>query len=297
MEAGLTIYNNDNKIQIDSAFRNLQLSRKIALSGAGTTSGTFQNGEVLAAVGGTTSQNIDAYCVNTPTGWTCTVKKFTSGMAVYVFGTNTSPSTHGAGLEVYDKNGTIVYNSNDKHPIVIGFGNQERTMGARAVKPAIAVSEDLMIEWHGTGINHSQQTVMESEIVNHPAEYGLYDATEYQFQWTTDMWGNQHYEMVPVTVQKYGIVKDSWTEIVNKWVTYYYQTPYNWYQWDYINYRLSGGNIITSTVSSGQSEVVYGAMSTSTTQWSPSYYFDPKLTTGSVKVDTRSWILLDVNGL
>ena len=57
MAAGLTVYNNDNKIQIDGAFKNLQLSRKIVLNGTGDTSGTFADGEVLAAVGGTTSQN------------------------------------------------------------------------------------------------------------------------------------------------------------------------------------------------------------------------------------------------
>ena len=60
MAAGITVYNDNNKIQIDGAYKNLYLSRKITLSGTGTTSGKFADGELLAAVGGTTNQTIDA---------------------------------------------------------------------------------------------------------------------------------------------------------------------------------------------------------------------------------------------
>lgn len=296
MGAGLTVYNNDNKIQIDGAFRNLQLSRKITLSGAGETAGTFASGEVLAAVGGVASQSIDAYCINTPTGWRCIVGTFTVGMAVYVFSTNTSPGTHGAGLEVYDANGTIVYNSNDKHPIVVGFGNSEFTP-ASAAKPAIAVSENLKQEYHGYGYTHSTRTVLESKVVSHPAEYGWYDDVDWQFQWVTDMWGNQSYQMIQVPVRRYGIIRDSYSEIINEWVTYYDETPYWWTEWTYSNYRLSGGRIIKSTVSTGKSEIQWGAATTSTTEWYAGHSFDLKITTGSIVVDTRSWILFDVNGL
>lgn len=297
MGAGLTVYNNDNKLQIDGAFRNLQLSRKIALSGTGITSGTFQNGEVLAAVGGTTSQNIDAYCVNTPTGWTCDVKTFTSGMCVYVFSMNTSPSQHGVGLEVYDKDGNCVFNSNDKHPIVVGFGNNESNVVGTATKPALAVSENLLMEWHGHGYQYSSQRVMETKSVYHWPEYGYYTETEYQFQWVTDMWGNQRYEMVPVQVQRYGVIRDGYTELVTEWVQYYYETPYNWNQWEYSNYRLRGGDVVVGSVSTGQSELVFGAMTVVGTEWRATMANYSKLVTGSVKVDTRSWLLLDVNGL
>ena len=138
-EAGMTVYNGNNKIQIDGTYKNLYLSRKISLSGAGTTTGTFSGGEVIAAVGGTGSQTIDAYCVNTPTGWTCTVKTFTSGMCVYVFSTVVSKSTHGVGLQVFNGSGDIVYDSNNKHPLVVGFGQSNSTSVATASRPAIAV--------------------------------------------------------------------------------------------------------------------------------------------------------------
>ena len=289
MTAGLIIYNDNNKIQIDGNYKNLYLSRKIALTAKGVKSGKFADGECLAAVGGTTSQTIDAYCVNTPTGWTCTVNTFTSGMSVYVFSTKVQESTHGAGLQVFDANGAIVYDSNNKHPRVLGFGQQEANP-TRATKPAVAVADDIKIMYTGTGEYDGFEDRLETEIINHPAEYGYYYERELQGVWDA----NGHYSLEWVEVRKYGIVKDAWTEIKNQWVRYYYIQPYNWQEWTVSNFSLQNGHIKKTTISTGRTE--YTVLQK---QWSKTWraHVDPKLVTKGIVVDTRSWLLLDVSDL
>ena len=317
MAAGLIIYNNDNKIQIDGNYKNFYLSRKIALTGKGVKGGKFADGECLAAVGGTTSQTIDAYCVNTPTGWTCTVNTFTSGMCVYIFSSKVQQSTHGAGLQVFDKNGAIVYDSSNKHPCVYGFGQQEANP-ARATKPAVAVADDIKIIFSGIGISYGSEQRLETETINHPAEYGYYTERELRSVWHDPVYGytgggyefiNGSYQYVPpvygmissgyysqewVEVQKYGIVKAAWTELVSKWVTYYWEQPYSWTEWTVSNFSLRNGNIKRTTVSTGRSETTFGTKTYSTT-WIA--HVDQRLTTKGIVVDTRSWLLLEVDGL
>ena len=183
MTAGLTVYNSTNKIQIDGAYRNLNLSKKIAVTQAGDMSGTFEDGEILAAVGGTTSQNIDAYCVNTTTGWRCTVKSYTAGMYVYVFTIKVTASTHGAGLHVFDDQGVIVFDSNTKHPLVIGFGAGDITPPARASRPAVAVCQHRRTSYNQNFVETGFDTRYESRQVQHDAVWGWvdeqYDTFEY----------------------------------------------------------------------------------------------------------------------
>lgn len=289
MTAGMTIYNDDNKIQIDGTYKNLQLSRKIPLTGTGVTGGRFADGECLAAVGGTTSQTINAYCVNTPTGWTCTVNGFVSGMSVYVFTTKVQQSTHGAGLQVFNDNGAIVYDSNNKHPLVMSFGQQEANP-PRATKPAVAVADDVKINYRGRGEYDGFEDRLETEIINHPAEYGYYYDRELQGVWDS----NGHYSLEWVEVRKYGIIKDSWTEVKNQWVRYYYIQPYEWNEWNVSNFSLQNGHIKRSTISAGRSENTVFQK-----QWSKIWraHIDHQLVTKGIVVDTRSWLLLDVSDL
>lgn len=317
MAAGMTIYNDDNKIQIDGSFKNLQLSRKIPLSGTGVTSGKFAEGECLAAVGGTASQTIDAYCVNTPTGWTCTVNSFDSGMAVYVFTTKVQQSEHGAGLQVFDENGAIVYDSNNKHPRVFGFGQQDASV-PRAAKPAVAVADDIKVIYSGYGEYQSYEDRMVTHMIDHPAEWGYYTTQELQNVWHDPVYGytgggyqwiNGTYQYVPptygmisagyysqewVTVSRYGIVKDAWIELKSEWVRYYYTQPYSWSEWTVSNFSLRGGNIQKTTISTGKSQTEMGRIRESTT-WVAA--MDLQYVTKGIIVDTRSWLLLDVSDL
>lgn len=289
MTAGLTIYNDNNKIQIDGNYKNLYLSRKIAITKTGVISGEFSTGECLAAVGGTTAQTIDAYCVNTPTGYNCTVNKVTSGMSIYIFSTTVQQSTHGVGLQVFNDNGAIVYDSNNKHPLVMSFGQQEADP-PRATKPAVAVADDIKIMYTGTGEYDGFEDRLETEIINHPAEYGYYYERELQGVWDA----NGNYSLEWVEVRKYGIVKDPWTEIKNQWVRYYYIQPYGWQEWTVSNFSLQNGHIKKTTVSTGKTEYTVQQK-----RWSKTWvaHVDLKLVTKGIVVDTRSWLLLDVSDL
>ena len=159
---------------------------------------------------------------------------------------------------------------------------------------------------------------METQTINHPAEYGYYETTELRNVWHDPVWGytgggyewiNGTYQYVPPTygmisagyyslenvkVQKWGIVKDSWTEIKSGWVTYYCRQPYSWTEWDVSNFSLRGGNIQKTTISTGKSEFKFG-MASESTVWSAA--MDTKRTTEGIIVDTRSWLLLDVSDL
>ena len=289
MTAGLTIYNDNNKIQIDGNYKNLYLSRKIAITKTGVISGEFSAGECLAAVGGTTAQTIDAYCVNTPTGYNCTVNKVTSGMSIYIFSTTVQQSTHGVGLQVFNDNGAIVYDSNNKHPLVLGFGQQEANP-TRAKKPAVAVADDIKIIYHGRGEHDGFEDRMETELINHPAEYGYYYERELQGVWDN----NGHYSLEWVEVRKYGIIKDAWTEVKTQWVRYYYIQPYTWSEWNVSNFGLQNGHIKRMTISAGRSENTMAQK-----EWSKTWraHIDHQLTTKGIVVDTRSWLLLDVSDL
>lgn len=365
MAAGLTVYNNDNKIQIDGAFKNLQLSRKIVLNGTGDTSGTFADGEVLAAVGGTTSQNIDAYCTNTPTGWKCSVKTFVSGMAVYVFTTKATASNHGVGLEVYDDNGVIVYNSNEKHPVVMGFGNFDSTAVGRATKPAIAACQHRRNTYNQNYIERGFDTRYESRQVQHDAVWGWvdeqYDTIEYvdavyrtvaghyenqwvaghyesqyvpgtyqynpltgQYEWTSGGYQNvwvpggyqqvwveahqelvtpAHTEFVTKTRRVYKEIQAAYTETIWEFNNYYVEYETIYYKYYDENFRLSSGNIVTATVSEGvsghsQRRLVQSTKMPSTGQvGGETEYWGSRYKYTSIVVDTRSWILFDVNGL
>ena len=364
MAAGLTVYNNDYKIQIDSAYKNLHLSRKITLSKAGTTSGTFADGECLAVVGGTTHQSINAVCINSPTGWTCTVKTFRSGMCVYVFTTKATASTHGVGLQVFDENGAIVYDSNDKHPIVCGFGNKDGVPFRAAAKPAMAVCQNRRVDYNQDYMETVIEWEQESSQVYHEAEYETvteqYQTYEYvpdQYEWVAGHYESRyvagHYESqyvagyydwqfvngsyqqvyvpggyqqvyVPGGYQQVWVeghrelVTPAHTEIVWKtrqvqkqkwpayWETVYTDVPYLcqyrtiYYRFTETNFILSSGNVAGSTISEGTtghstrdlvSKRSISGSGRNDQYWGSNYY------PTSIVVDTRSWLLFDVNGL
>ncbi len=316
MGAGITIYNTNRKIQIDGAYKNLYLSRKISLSKAGTTKGTFAEGEILAAVGGVNAQKIDAFCENTTTGWTCTVNTYVSGMKVYVFSIKAPGRTHGIGLQVFDSSETLVFDSDNKHPRVIGFGNENYSV-TQPELPAVAVAQNMKIIYTGYGEKVEWESVLESNTVFHPAVYGTYTERELRNVYHDPVWGytgggydwqtgqyvppsygivtEGYYSLEWVEVKKYGIIQQSYTEIVSEWVDYWVVTPYNWDQWTIENFRLDNASMKKVTISEGRTELVFGAMSRRDN--SPVKPMEQKLLTKGIIVDTRSWLLLDVIGL
>lgn len=358
MAAGLTVYNNDNILQIDGSFKNLHLSRKIAISGTGDTSGTFADGEVLAAVGGTTSQTINAYCINRPGGWTCKVNSFTSGMAVYVFTTKPTQSTTGVGLQVFDESGNIVYDSNDKHPLVKGFGARN-AVPAQATKPALAVCVSRKHEYTEIKTDRTYNGYYESwqewvqarydyvnvtktrsyyvypvyeyttgyyEYVTTPGHYenqwvsggynwqtGQYDYGHYEYVWvpgtTEAIWHNPERVLVSdgywatetYTEREWKMVEAAHYETAHGW-RYYWETYETLvYTWSEENFILSSGNITTATVTSGQSRVagpdLKEKVSADMVSNDYSEYHASRFVEKGIIVDTRSWLLLDVNGL
>lgn len=118
--AGLSVYTADKHLILDENYQNLRLSRKIKLTGAGTTTGTFEDGEILAAIGGLdASVNIDAYCENGSTGYTAIVNTYVEGLYIYIFSDKYEKRNSGVGLQVFNANGEVVYDSNNKTPIII----------------------------------------------------------------------------------------------------------------------------------------------------------------------------------
>lgn len=118
--AGLSVYTADKHLILDENYQNLRLSRKIKLTGAGTTNGTFEDGEILAAIGGLdASVSIDAYCENGSTGYTAIVKTYVEGLYIYIFSNKYEKKNSGVGLQVFNANGEVVYDSNDKSPAII----------------------------------------------------------------------------------------------------------------------------------------------------------------------------------
>ena len=238
-------------------------------------------------------------------------------MSIYVFTTKVQQSDHGAGLQVFDENGAIVYDSNNKHPRVMGFGQQNASV-PRAVKPALAIADDIKVIYSGIGERQYQENRLVTQTINHPAEYGYYETTELRNVWHDPVFGytgggyewiDGTYQYVPptygmisagyyslenVTVQKWGIVKDPWNEAKSEWVMYYYRQPYSWTEWDVSNFSLHGGNIQKTTISTGKSELNTGPAIESTV-WTAA--MDMRLTTKGIIVDTRSWLLLDVSDL
>ena len=124
--AGLSVYTADKHLILDENYQNLRLSRKIKLTGTGTTTGTFEDGEILAAIGGLdASVNIDAYCENGSTGYTAIVNTYVEGLYIYIFSNKYEKRNSGVGLQVFNANGNVIYDSNDKSPVIIASLNNK----------------------------------------------------------------------------------------------------------------------------------------------------------------------------
>lgn len=231
------VYNNQNKIVLNDTYKNLYLSRKIQLTGTGTFTGSFSNGEIIAAVGGTTSKSIDAYCQNTGSGYVCVVNTFVSGMSIYIFTTNRPNRNSGIGLQLFNSSGNVIFDSLDPHPKVTAFGN---TTGIVNVgnKPAIAVAPNITYLTNTLSVSYDSERYAIAEWF--PDEYG--------WEWVDNPPGT-----IPQREYKYVVVNPAHWE--NVWHTKYKGFSYLTTKKDYKNFKLSGASIEEVIVSSTSTTV------------------------------------------
>lgn len=240
--SGIIVHNDQGDLVLDNSYLNFYLSRKIELNGAGTTTGTFQEGEYIAAVGGLSDNSLDAYCENSPTGWTCTVKTYKAGLCVYVFSVNIPQREHGAGMQIYDANGRIIFDSALEPAKVLACGHTERDLPIGNYKYAMAVGAPITTQmeniWYTQDVTHSQ---IPHNAVTHqqwvPEEYyyrSVYHPEEYHYGWVTDIFGNKNWDKIvdkPAYWSQEKVVtkpahyetvidKPAWTEYVTEWETW-----------------------------------------------------------------------------
>lgn len=199
--SGIIVHNNNGDLVLDNSYLNFYLSRKISLTGTRTTTGTFQEGEYIAAVGGLADASLDAYCENTPTGWSCTVKTYKAGIAVYVFSTNIPKRDHGAGMQVYDASGRIIFDSALEPAKVLACGHTAQNLPTgSSYKYAMAVGSPITEQTCAT----SYSLITSHSQVLHPEETRL----EYQKQ------PDGSYKWVTV------VVKEKYWEYITSWEEY-----------------------------------------------------------------------------
>lgn len=281
------VYNNNSKLLLNDTYQNLYVSRKIPVSNAGTYSGTFATGEILAAVGGTESKSIDAYCQNLGTGYNCVVKTPVSGMQIYVFTVNRPARNSGLGMQLFNSAGKTIFDSLDPHPKITAFGNNTGVVTV-GNKPAIAVAPNF---------TYLTNTLSAS-----------YDSYRYAIsEWIPDQWGYVMVYNPPGTIPsieyKYQIVTPAHWE--NVWHTKYLAYAYLTSTKEYKNFKLSGSSIEEVVVSTSSTTTLYDSM-----QWDDSdraaYQWGQLqmdiFTRGNDRayktiIKTQSYLLLDVDGM
>lgn len=119
MSAGITIINNDNKLVVDENYMNIRLSRKIPISSTGTFEFSFEENEFLGAIGGDNG-TINAYCENGTSSCNCIVNEIpTTGLTLYIFSMEETENQNENGIQVYNSNGKIIFDSGNLHGKII----------------------------------------------------------------------------------------------------------------------------------------------------------------------------------
>ncbi len=166
--AGITVYNDDNKLTVNQTYKNLILKRKIKLidlktaeiSGEDVLVLDLTKDEILVAVGGMTSNNnmliIQDYNYEAKRiefrgvkysededtdDEILDIEDFRNAypnVYVYVFGLDTStPAQSGAGLQVFNGNGDCIFDSTKKYMSVKYFGNKKYILPTSTKRYAI----------------------------------------------------------------------------------------------------------------------------------------------------------------
>lgn len=169
--AGITVYNDDNKLTVNQTYKNLILKRKIKLAelkevpfeseiDEGTLSLTLNNDEILVAVGGMAQNNNmlilkDYYYdekqirlkgieysgdINTDDE-VLSAEAFKNAypdVCIYIFGFSANGiAPHGIGLQIFNSNGECVFDNDKKYMSVKYFGNKEYILPTSTKRYAI----------------------------------------------------------------------------------------------------------------------------------------------------------------
>lgn len=117
--AGIKVYNSNNTLLLNESYINLVLSRKIQISSVGELDIVFTGEECIGAIGGNNG-TIDAYCENSETKCHIIVNSLPSGgLIAYIFSKDTTPTKNGVGLQIYNENNKLIYDSSRYYGKVI----------------------------------------------------------------------------------------------------------------------------------------------------------------------------------
>lgn len=242
--SGITVYNDNNKLVLNDTYKNFYVSRKIELTGTGTTSGTFRDGEYIAAVGGLTDTTIDAYCSNGPKGWTCEVKTFKKGLFVYVLSINIPTREHGEGIQIFDSKGKLIFDSAMEPAIILGCGHNETELPTSAERkyalatgaPTVEKGQDVKYDQHVSYDTkyHPEETHRQyvpekshTELVSVPEKgHYEYDTSKepWTMKWVVDVPAHNETKKVIDEPAHWETVVDkkAWTEYITSWETWVY---------------------------------------------------------------------------
>lgn len=318
--SGIIVYNTAGALVVDNTYKNFYLSRKITLSGTGVTTGTFASGEYIAAVGGLAGTTMDAFCENTPTGWTCTVNTYQSGMAVYVLSTNIPTVEHGNGLEIRDADGKTIFNSNVEPARILSFGQGEQGLATGGnYKYAIATGSPVTER----SLNKSYSVKHQYSTVDHPAvTYQQYVPATYktELQWQEEKFHYEYqrqpdgsYQMVKVVDQAAGYKSVTVVDVPAHYETQVITAAYTDYVDDYTiwetdlyttlisNFRLNQGRIAIGQKSKTESSSTTSTSGQLKNQISQSMNVinapNPMREDYAYTINPTSFLLFDVSGL
>jgi hypothetical protein len=319
--SGIIVYNENDKLVLDNTYKNFYVSREITLSGSGTVSGSFADGEYLAAVGGLTGTTLDAYCENTPGGYSCTVKTYQAGMKIYILSTNIPKTSAGVGLQIFNTNGKKIFDSAVEPAKIIAFGHEEQGLPTDgnytyAIASGSPVTEKSMDIYYDVQKSHSTKYYPEkTHTVNHVEVWHneqKYVAETYHYEYVKQSDGSYkmtkiidtpaHYETVKVVDQKAYtetvVDQEAYTEYTTSWSVMRYAIE----KIKKSNFEINGGRISLQQtgydenkdaaiqISSGSetSKITYPAGAKAPANYTEDYYFT---------INPTSFLLLDVTGV
>ena len=202
--AGIQVYNSNNTLLLNESYINLVLSRKIQISSVGELDIVFTGEECIGAIGGDNG-TIDAYCENSETKCHIIVNSLPSGgLIAYIFSKDSTPTKNGVGLQIYNKNNKLVYDSSRYYGKVIKTLADSNMDVNSTKKVAIACGlPSLTYHTNASQFEKNFSTVIE---VRHPEAENPADRYEYLNLPTTEIYG------------KYAVVKSYINYMINNGV-------------------------------------------------------------------------------
>ncbi len=281
-------------VQIDDAFVNIVLSRKIPINdNQGKI--VFQNGEIFGAIGNGTN-TIDGYCANYTGYCEYLINNKTPNTFIFVY-TIKASSNGNCGVQIFNSTGNIVFNSNDKPAKILNVGTTSGTVTKSNIAIATgAITKIFAMEYKAWTQNINMPIY--KKVIKY--EFHTVTTQECGMHNETDVFGNTHsvWSCVPVTKNEYGPV-ERWDWVDDWHVLSYLQST--WVEHD-LNVCLSGGNIITKEfhtikTDKGTRKSLYDTIFDDVASWgipppdaSGQNYFHKSQNT----IDTYSYLILEV---